>query len=528
MVKIIKHLNKAKAIVLKPLVLTGIGIVVVTGLYVYSNRGTGLIYETVAAKKGDVSQEVSVTGRVKPSKSIELEFEKSGKVLQVLAVVGGKVSLGQRLVVLEAADLSAQLREAEAGVKAAQARLDELNRGTRQEELQLQEIKISNAKIALEDAKKNLVDKLQDTYTKSDDAVRGKADQMFTNPQTQNPKLKLLANLTLTKGVESLRLLLEYNVFPTWKTSLDQLTTQSDLSAYVAEAKKNLNDVKVFLDQLSLIVNDPNSTYLVNQNSTEIPNSWKTDMATARTNVSTALTNLTAAEEKFRTAESNVALYEQELALKKAGTSAEAITAQEAQVEQAQAKVQSLQAQIAKTVLRSPINGVITKQDAKVGELVSANTPIVNLISESQFEIEANVPEADIIKVTIGSGANVTLDAYGDEVVFQATIVAIDPAETVIEGVTTYKVTAQFLENDGRVKSGMTANMDIKGLTQVGVIVIPQQAVINKDGNKIVKVLNADGSVSEVKIEVGLRGYDGSIAVTSGLKEGDKVILFQK
>lgn len=525
----VKFLNKAKVVLLKPLVLTGIGIVVVVGLISYSNRGTGPAYETVMAKMGSVSEQVSVTGRVKPSKSVELAFEKGGKVTQVLTDVGRKVGTGQTLVVLEGAELSAQLREAEAGVKSAQAKLDELKRGTRQEEIQIQEVKISNARIALEDTRKNLVDKLQDAYTKSDDAVRGKTDQMFTNPQTRDPQLKFwVIDSSLENYVEGQRLSLEYNVFTKWKTSLDQLTTQSDFAAYITEAKKYLDEVKIFLDKLSLIVNNPNSIYLVNQISTEIPSSWKTDTATARTNINTAVTNITAAEEKFKTAESNLALYEQELTLKKAGTAIEQITAQEAQVEQVQAKVESLQAQIAKTILRSPISGVVTKQDAKVGELVSANTPVVWLISESQFATEANVPEADIAKIKIGNSVNITLDAYGDDVVFGAVVVAVDPAETMIEGVATYKVTMQFNENDTRIKSGMTANIDIKGKTQADVIIVPQQAIINRNGDKIVKVLASDNTVSEVKVEVGLRGYDGNIAIISGLNNGDEVILFQK
>ena len=519
----------AVATLSKPLVLTGIGIVAVVGLIFYSNRNTGPVYETVMAKTGSVSEQVSVTGRVKPSESVELAFEKSGKVRRALVSVGEKVGAGQALVALDATELLAQLREAEASVKSMQAKLDELKLGTRQEEIQVQEVKIANAEIALEDARNNLVDKLQDAYTKSDDAVRGKTDQMFTNPQTQNPQLKLSTiDSNLENDVEWRRLLLEDNIFPKWKTSLGQLTTRSDFAAYIAEAKKYLDEVKVFLDKLSLIVNNPNSTYLVGQTSTEIPSSWKTDTATARTNMNTAITNLTAAEEKFKTAESNLALYGQELALKKAGAVAEQITAQEAQVEQAQAKVENLQAQIAKTTLRSPISGVVTKQDAKVGELVSANTSVVWLISESQFAIETNVPEADIAKIKIGNPADITLDAYGDEVIFRAKVVAIDPAETMIEGVATYKVTIQFNENDTRIKSGMTANIDIKGEVQANVIVVPQQTIINRDGSKIVKVLASNNTVEEVKVEVGLRGYDGNIAITSGLSNGDKVILFQK
>ena len=51
------------------------------------------------------------------------------------------------------------------------------------------------------------------------------------------------------------------------------------------------------------------------------------------------------------------------------------------------------------------------------------------------------MPEADIAKVAIGDLASSTLDAYGSYVDFPAQVTMIDPAETVIEGVPTYKVT---------------------------------------------------------------------------------------
>lgn len=203
------------------------------------------------------------------------------------------------------------------------------------------------------------------------------------------------------------------------------------------------------------------------------------------------------------------------------------ILSQQAQIKQAEANVENYQAQIAKTIIRAPISGTVTKQDAKVGEIVSANTPLVFLISTSQFEIEANIPEADIAKVKLGNAAKVTLDAYGSDVSFDVKVVAIDPAETIIDGVATYKTTFQFIDidKDERVKSGMTANIDISTEKRENVIVIPQRAVITKNGDKIVRVLNNE-TPKEVKVKTGLRGSDGNIEIIEGVSEGDKVIIY--
>ncbi|HRY62364.1 MAG TPA: efflux RND transporter periplasmic adaptor subunit, partial [Candidatus Paceibacterota bacterium] len=214
----------------------------------------------------------------------------------------------------------------------------------------------------------------------------------------------------------------------------------------------------------------------------------------------------------------------QQLALKQAGTSDEEIRAQEAAVEEARANVSSIRAQIGKTILRSPISGIITKKDFEVGEIVSANEPVLYVISDNNFEMEANVPEADIAKVDIGDAAKVTLDAYGPDVVFDSVVTKIDPAETMIEGVATYKTTLSFVKKDERVKSGMTANIDILTDKKEGVPAVPQRAVSAEDGERFV-MLNTGGDTPEKRvIVVGLRGSDGYTEVLSGLVEGDKIV----
>jgi len=493
----------------KPLGIIIIVIAIIIGAVLFFNRPKAPKYDFVIAEKRDLAQEVSVTGRVKPAKSVDLAFEKSGKVKRVLVEVGQKVNAGASLVVLDNSELSAQLSEAQANVKIQQAKLDELKQGTRPEEIQVQEIKVANANVALEDAKQNLSDKLQDAFTKSDDAVRNKVDQFFTNPRTANPQIFQYLNIDsqLRSDLEQGRVAVEI-ILNSWKDSL-------------IEATANLSQIKSFLDKAGLAVN----TAMINSNLSQATlDLWKTDVATARANVNTAINNLTLANEKLKNAESDLSLAEQELVLAKAGTIAEQITGQEAQVEQSQAQVENLKIQIAKTVLSSPIDGVISKQDAKKGEIVSASTPVVSLISESQFEIEADVPEADIAKIKTGDGASITLDAYGNDVVFQGKVISIDPAETIIEGVATYKTKVQFLEKDERIKSGMTANIDITGQKKEGVVAIPQRVIIAKNGDKFANVLEGE-KISEKKVITGFRSSDGYVEIIEGIKEGDKIMV---
>jgi HlyD family secretion protein len=502
------------------LIFLGAGI----GVYKLFGGSKELTYETMVVARHNLVQEVNVTGRVKSTESVVLAFESGGKVAQVLAKVGDRIEAGRVLVSLDNAELLANLAEAEADVKVQEAKLQELQRGTRIEEIQVQQVRMENAQSAKEDAKQYLFNVLQDSYTKTDDAVRGKADQVFSNPRSSSPQLRfVVVDSQLETNIETGRMAMEGRLF-TWEASLKALLAEDDFSVVLSATQQNLVFAKNFLNDLALAINEAPADSTI---SSATFTTWRTDISTARTNVNTAITNFGVAQEKLQTAESNLALERQNLALKEAGSSIEEITAQEAKLSQAQAAVEKIQIQLAKTQLRSPIRGIVTRQDAKVGELVSAGSSITSLILNNDFEIETNVPEADIAKIAVGNPAQVTLDAYGRDAVFQAEVIAVDPAEIIIEGVATYKVILQFLEEDKRIKSGMTSNIDITGDSRENVLVISQRALIRKNGEKLVKVLDGE-ETKEVKVEVGLRGSDGNIEILSGLQEGDVVIMFSE
>ena len=131
-------------------------IAVIVGFVVVKRGKSGPQYDFVAVGRGNIAHEVSVTGSVKPAQSVDLAFEMGGKVNQVLAKVGDKVKTGTRLVALENGVLFAQSLQAQANLEAEQARLDEINKGTRPEEMQYAETAVQNAERVLTDAQTNL------------------------------------------------------------------------------------------------------------------------------------------------------------------------------------------------------------------------------------------------------------------------------------------------------------------------------------------------------------------------------------
>ena len=573
---------KKPVVIISLIVLVGAGI----GGYAYFGGDNAPTYDFVVAQKQNLIQEVSVTGRVKPAKSVDLAFEKAGRMKGVFVKIGDRVSEGDILVSLSQSDLLAQLAEVQAKVESARAQflqhqvarereeitLSELQRGTRPEEIQITSTKAANAQNALDDANRNLSDItkkasvdldnvyddvkdiLNDAYTQGDDAVNKQLGELFSNASLENPRLTFFTtDVQKSINAESERLQMT-QLLKAFKAEVDTLSGEySTLDDAMNKTEMRLQDIRDFFSTVNDAVNAAFGLAVATTNT------YRANITTSRNNLNSALSsissqkqliaaqkitnqnNITAAKTKVNDAKSALLVAKDELALKEAGTAKEQIQAQEAVLRQAEltvasqeavvkqmlANTQNIQTQIEKTILTSPITGIVIKQDAKVGEIVAANATLVSLISEAKFEIEANVPEADIAKVSVGNTSLVTLDAYGRDVVFEAKVVAVDPAETIVDGVATYKVTFQFVKDDKRVKSGMTANIDVKSANRENVIAVPQRAIIRKNGDQFVRILNGE-DFEEVKVETGLRGSDGNIEIISGVSEGDKVITFSE
>ena len=515
-------------------------------------------YFTETVKTGNIVREVSVTGRVKPAQEVNLAFERSGKISTVNIQVGGKAVAGQILAFLENGELASQVSQAEASLQKEQIKLNELKIGARAEDLQIYRTKVENAQRSLADAQKNLTDVkakaevdlanlyddsiniLRDAFAKSEDALSEQIDELFSNDNTTSPALTFYTSTQSKNNAEEQRWKagVELETFENEINSLQN--TPSGIDPELILARSHLETIQNLFTTLIKAINySGNLTQAV-------ASSYRTSVNTARTNVNAALTditnqqqaiatqkapnnsNATTAQTALSAAKNTLATSQDELALKIAGSSAEQIAAQEAQVRYALANVQNAKAQLEKTIIRSPIKGTTTKQDAKKGEIVSANSPLISVVSSQKFEIESNVPEVDIAKIKINNPAKITLDTFGSGVIFNAIVVSIDPGESLIEGVATYKVKLQFTDDETGIKPGMTANIDIETDKRTNVLLAPQRLIAQRSGNSIILIEKAPGEIEERVIEIGLKGSDGSTEVISGLKEGEKLAIKNK
>jgi len=465
-------------------------IVVVTGGYFYlGNNGNS--DATLTITSGDFIQKVNVSGTVIAAKDVDLGFAANGRIAGVYAKVGQKVSAGTILAKTENGDLVATLAQAKSD-------LDALRAGTRQEEVAVAMVSVANAEAAI-------VDALQSAYTVSDDAIRNKTDLFFTNPRTDPQLSFVVSNASLVSTVEAGRAALESSLLR-WTLLMKNLTS--------ANARDSAKQAQQYLTHVVTLLADANSA--LNQGvpdsttSASTIASYITTLATARTSVNSAVSALTATITALDLALKN-------LALKQAGSTEDAIAAQQAVVAHAQSA-------LATTYISAPFNGIVTRMDAKIGETVSPTESLISLQSDGIFQIETYVPEVAIAGVLVGNSATTTLDAYGSSIEFPAIVVAVDPAETIKDGVPAYKTTLAFLKADSRIRSGMTANVVINIGTLVDAIVIPSGAVGNYDGSPYVSVLVNDEPVKRTVV-TGTSPSLGQIEILSGLSAGEVILL---
>lgn len=137
------------------------------------------------------------------------------------------------------------------------------------------------------------------------------------------------------------------------------------------------------------------------------------------------------------------------------------VSAQENQISAAEDNVENIKAQIDKTVILAPFSGIITKQNVEVGETAQSNVPIITLASQSEFKIEAYVSEVDYKNLHVGDAAKIALDGRDPSQTYSAKVTGIDPAETVINNVSNYKITLEFDGMPSDLASGNGANITI-------------------------------------------------------------------
>ena len=477
-------------------------IAVIAGIAGRSGNGK----EYVNVDSGEVVVEVAVTGKVKALRDVSLSFEKAGRIAYAPFSIGDAVSASQVLASLDKSQANADLLKARAALQVEEVALTKLKQ---------------SAPNDYNDAKANLVASIEDAYVKTDDAVRNNADQFFKNPRTSANYLEFSfidggtiynfpIDTDLKIKINNERYALELSLNK-WQAGLLSVNSAPLLDSFVAEAESVLKQANIFLNDLALAAN----SIVPSEFQYEATISgYKTTITGARSGVGGALASLIAAKQSWNAAPQIIT----------GGQGGyDDVLSQEAKVAQAEATVKAAEVDLLKTEIRSPIDGVLSVQNGEVGEIATVNTPIVGIISDKQFEIEADVSEVNVGKIGIGNEVSITFDAFLGQV-FTGEVFSIEPSETIVDGVVNFKTKIRIPENSVGLKNGLTANLKIKSASKTDVLRIPQYALKKRDDVLIARVQTSDG-VEERVVSTGLIGSNGFVEIVSGLNGGERVLI---
>jgi HlyD family secretion protein len=217
----------------------------------------------------------------------------------------------------------------------------------------------------------------------------------------------------------------------------------------------------------------------------------------------------------------------------------------------ADARIAEAKELLSYTTITSPINGVVTRVNAKVGEMVmtgtmnNPGTVIMEVSDLSRMLAVAEVDEADVGSLQVGQEAEATILAFGD-IVFRGKVNEVALKHRINNTGTRYYRTEILLDNDPNVSklyTGLTGHVDIKTRKHANILKVPSQAVLARQVDEL--PLEIRDNCSEVDknktfVTVVYKFVDGKAVVApvkmgksdlmctiieSGLKEEDKVIV---
>ena len=517
-------------------------------------------YVTAKVSIEDLEQTVSVTGSVESADDIDLNFATLGTLSELHIKVGDEVKVGDRLAALAAGNAASQVANARAALDLAKSDLNKILAGASDQDIEVTEKEVANAQTAYQSA----VDKLSN--------LEQTRDQSLTNLRAE--ALNVLADKYFVAQY-SLDVVYDAIMDPDadgWLYVSDVTTLSDAKSNYnisknmyieagiligIAEQTQTEADILTALDYFQSTLEQISSTLtntfdvmlvtVINSKYTAtLVSTFKSSISTQSTAVSTAIssvqndagdlrsqslsyqTQIINAQNDINAALSTLNLAEARLGLKEAPPRDFEIAAQQARVRQAEANLSRYLSDLSDTIIRAPVDGIVTDINFDVGESTSSAKPVISMIGLNSMQIEVDVPESDITKLKIGDEVSITLDAFSNDDTFSGTITFIDPAATIIDGVTYYSVKVNFNEEDDRIKSGMTADLTVYTEKKDGVLVVPSRAVIYRENKKYVQLLDETSQLVEREVVTGLRGDGGMIEVVSGLSEGEEVVTYIK
>jgi len=493
-------------------------------------KSSAVNFSTEIVSYRDLVEMVSELGTVEAEDDISLSFGTGGNLERVLVKENELVQQGQVLAVLDQESVNLRIAEAEARLRAEEARLRDLRQGpdannktVLNESLNRAEqsyaLTEQTAKDALRDAKDRVEKAKIALYSTGLSATLisgGREDSSFNS---QPPVIS--GNY---KGEKEGFYDLEF--YPSGAESGFSFRYQG-LEVGVAEVSTNkpiaLGASGLFVTFPTTFTREGNIKWRV-----EIPNEKSAQYLSLKNALDSAILALqtTEAQNKLRMADAEAALNlaRAQNAQGLSGVSAETIRAQEQVVSALRSSVEQVRKMTSDLEIRAPYSGIVSKVNFKVGERVNPGQEIIRLVGDQRMGVSVLVPETEIVRVKVNDPVQIKFDAILDEV-FSGKVTQVSQVAVNTIGVPQFMVKISLDTDEPRLRVGMSADIDIKTDEKANVLALPSRTIVRENGEIYVRRLVL-GGYQKVPVTVGLRSYDGLVEIISGVEEGDEIITY--
>lgn len=189
-------------------------------------------------------------------------------------------------------------------------------------------------------------------------------------------------------------------------------------------------------------------------------------------------------------------------------------------LQDSQAALEQARAELARTVITSPVDGLVLRRTVEPGDTVQPGANLLVISPGGRLEIEAPVDEVSLRGLAIGQAALVEADAYPDQD-FEAELTFISPQVDPERG--NLELRLSVIDPPEFLRQDMTVSVDIRIGERERVLAVPNEALREQAGDRA-RVWLLDGSrVQDREVTLGLRGLTAT-EVLSGLSEGDRVL----
>ncbi len=424
--------------------------------------------DTTTVQRGQLVQTLGAAGALAPVESVDLSFQQSATVTDVLVKVGQSVKAGDVLAKIDDTDAQSNLRDAQINLESAQNAYDELVATPRPVDVAVDKAALMAAQTSMSAATKptdpNTIEQAQINVEQAKNSLwqaqlsRDKTMEVGPEFRTGNGGAQA-GEISLTSGLNQDTTSVEIA-----NQNLTNTLNQKPDAGSVASASASILQAQINLDTL---INGPDAI-------------------------------------DRRTAE---------------------ITLQNAQL-----GVQTAQASLSKTSLVAPTDGVIAAVNLQVGELPDSTSTdtsgaAITLVDNSKFTIDLSVDENDVINLAVGQKVNISVDALPDQKL-TGTITKVESQPTVANNIVTYTATVTLDPTQAPIRPGMNATVNIILSQLDNVLLVPNSYITTNTTTqqKTVITRNDTGQYVPTVVQVGARGTSQS-EILSGLQEGQEIYL---